>query len=367
MAPTASDVWFFARIRSVVADRDGRVYALEDTDQSIRVFGPDGRLLRTIGKRGAGPGEFAGARFLQVLGDTLWVYDNQNARLTPFSTTTGALMANTRRGPLPLRLLHLSSSGVFAAEPEREVARTAFRSHKVRVVHSTGGLASPRVVAEYTRSIAPLSYFSYAEGKPISAANRLGQLNTRQPLESAALLAPGHAGGSVVLVQREPAAQSSGSNPFAATARSHTIRIVIVGPRADTLAHLRVAVPTLSVTDAHVAAIVDSLARPGLIARGQRLVGDHAEIRDSLYRPPVWPATTEVFVGSDGTIWLRQPSPPSTETRFWRLRSDGTVLPSVSVGAGLVIHQVSEHRIWGVREDTDGVPRVETHEIVPRR
>ena len=51
-------------------DRDGNVYVLEASVPEIRVFSADGALLRRIGQRGEGPGEFRSARF-GVMGDTV--------------------------------------------------------------------------------------------------------------------------------------------------------------------------------------------------------------------------------------------------------------------------------------------------------
>src|SRR6185436_3773336 len=48
----------FSSIGSVAVDREGNVYAFEVQAAEIRVFTPAGRALRTIGRRGDGPGEF---------------------------------------------------------------------------------------------------------------------------------------------------------------------------------------------------------------------------------------------------------------------------------------------------------------------
>jgi hypothetical protein len=48
----------FSRVAGVDVDGDGQIYVFEAADMQIRVYGPDGRLLRRIGRRGEGPGEF---------------------------------------------------------------------------------------------------------------------------------------------------------------------------------------------------------------------------------------------------------------------------------------------------------------------
>lgn len=75
----------FARIRSFEVDRAGRFWVLEDQAQELRVFGPSGEHMRTVGRQGGGPGEFA--RAVKVdLGPNgeMWVMDPQNARVSLF-------------------------------------------------------------------------------------------------------------------------------------------------------------------------------------------------------------------------------------------------------------------------------------------
>lgn len=55
------DDLFFGRLVQVVEDGDGNVYALDAQLSEILVFSPDGEHLRTVGREGEGPGEFAAA------------------------------------------------------------------------------------------------------------------------------------------------------------------------------------------------------------------------------------------------------------------------------------------------------------------
>lgn len=66
----------FGEIYAVMTDANDRIYVLENLAQEIRVFGPDGAFLRTIGGKGDGPGELSGAAGLNIGPDgRLWVYD----------------------------------------------------------------------------------------------------------------------------------------------------------------------------------------------------------------------------------------------------------------------------------------------------
>lgn len=75
----------FGRISSVVADGEGNVYVADRQAREIRVFGPDGGYVRTLGREGRGPGEIGLLYSLAWLGDTLAVLDPRNARVGLFA------------------------------------------------------------------------------------------------------------------------------------------------------------------------------------------------------------------------------------------------------------------------------------------
>lgn len=86
----------FGRIWSLAVDAGGRIYVLESQAQEIRVFNADGSHLRTIGRKGGGPGEFSQALLAQFgPGGNLWVVDPPNNRLSMFDTA-GVYVAGHR-------------------------------------------------------------------------------------------------------------------------------------------------------------------------------------------------------------------------------------------------------------------------------
>ncbi|MDX1394730.1 MAG: hypothetical protein R3195_10065 [Gemmatimonadota bacterium] len=61
---------------------DGVIAVSDAGSSSIRFYGPDGALIRSIGREGEGPGEFLAVRGLErTAGDTLGVFDFRNRRL----------------------------------------------------------------------------------------------------------------------------------------------------------------------------------------------------------------------------------------------------------------------------------------------
>lgn len=75
----------FGQITGADVDTDGNVYVADIQTSDIRVFDAQGAYLRTIGKPGAGPGEFGRALMgVFVVGDTVLAIDLGNVRVARF-------------------------------------------------------------------------------------------------------------------------------------------------------------------------------------------------------------------------------------------------------------------------------------------
>jgi len=72
-------------IEALALGEDGSAYAFQRAPVTIKVFGPDGNYVRSIGREGDGPGEIRGG-MLAVRGDTVVVQDPDGHRLTYFKT-----------------------------------------------------------------------------------------------------------------------------------------------------------------------------------------------------------------------------------------------------------------------------------------
>ncbi len=67
----------------LAVDSAGRIYV---SDGLVKLFAPDGRFLRVIGREGAGPGEYRGAD-IATLGDQLVLEDLRASRLSVFDSS----------------------------------------------------------------------------------------------------------------------------------------------------------------------------------------------------------------------------------------------------------------------------------------
>lgn len=88
----------FSQVRQVRVTDRGDVFVLDAMSRDVRVFDSDGELLRVIGGPGEGPGEFASPVSMGLLGDTLWVADVRNRRMTWFSAVGDLLWTTPTLG-----------------------------------------------------------------------------------------------------------------------------------------------------------------------------------------------------------------------------------------------------------------------------
>lgn len=78
----------FQRITAIVPRADGGFVVADAGRRQLLYFGPTGAAVRTVGRRGAGPGEYGFIRGAVALrADTLAVWDTENRRITILSPT----------------------------------------------------------------------------------------------------------------------------------------------------------------------------------------------------------------------------------------------------------------------------------------
>ena len=78
----------FGEVRSIAVDHWGRLYALDPQDFTVRVFDSTGHLVRSLGRRGQGPGELETPQGIALGPDgDAYVYDAPSRRLTVYDTS----------------------------------------------------------------------------------------------------------------------------------------------------------------------------------------------------------------------------------------------------------------------------------------
>jgi len=77
----------FGDIASFAIDNFDRILILDTQASELRIFDPNGKYVRTIGGKGAGPGEFDNPAHVDIAADgRIWVMDPRNQRASVFDT-----------------------------------------------------------------------------------------------------------------------------------------------------------------------------------------------------------------------------------------------------------------------------------------
>jgi len=104
------DYWFSV-LNSLAVDDSGNIYTLDPKEVKIRVFDSKGKLLRTCGRMGQGPGEFRGPGWMKIMPDSvLVVYDVLSRRFTCL-TLDGKFLKTVSVNKLPRGSVRIDSRG----------------------------------------------------------------------------------------------------------------------------------------------------------------------------------------------------------------------------------------------------------------
>jgi hypothetical protein len=84
------DSALIVRVSGIDVDARGRILIGDVSEGNVKLFAPNGRLLRVIGQKGSGPGEFEQPRYPRFGPDgRIYVADAQNPRIQVFDTAGG--------------------------------------------------------------------------------------------------------------------------------------------------------------------------------------------------------------------------------------------------------------------------------------
>jgi hypothetical protein len=115
------DDTLFTSITGIDVDSRGRIHVGDWTAARVAVLDSTGALVRTVGRRGLGPGEFRGMGSVQVLrGDSVLAYDPAAVRLSVFAPDAEAPayvlnLAAALQGPAPLRIQRTHGNDAYLA------------------------------------------------------------------------------------------------------------------------------------------------------------------------------------------------------------------------------------------------------------
>lgn len=342
-------------VSGLTVGRDGRVYVSQPQEGIVRVYDARGRFLRKIGRSGEGPGEFERPSRLGWRGDTLWVGDSPQARISLF-----------RQDGSYVRSITFTQTGpITGGRPNVPGSLLADGSVLGMWLPPMYVLAGPNAVVE------PLVRFS-PRGDPIGVLGRRqrrqefvrvrsGTSSTyfAQPFSDSPLTAVAPDGSGLVIVTRT-AATSRIRASFSVrrvhySGRTTFERAYPYAPRPLTGDAVE------SVVNKHAGGMQEAKFRTPPEASARRL------IRDALYRPGYLTPVTDVVLGRDGTIWLRREATGGAAFEWQVLDAAGRSVGRVSLPSKLAVQYADRTQVWGVELDKLDVPTLVRFRVVAGR
>ncbi len=324
---------------------DGSLALAQPMDGKFVVISSTGREGASIGRRGAGPGEFGNPQRGGWLGDTIWISDPRNSRLSYIMPGRGVL----RELPIPTAVLR--PQGGSGGDKLLSLGPT---------------LLAPLPGGGLLLTVTPANVPQPAWVGKVDSASRIvvavdaeGRL-TRRITQVAAnpCFAP-------VSVEGQP---GSARIPFC---QDPIIDASVDGRTTITLVHTFSGSAELAVTGSDGRVIARrTFAEPGSpitraaqdSARAAVPVPGVADWVRSLRMPDRYPAWRGMVIGTDGTIWLEHGTPGPT--REWHLFDQGLrPLGSVNIPRNVSIRAANRNALWGVREESDGLESLIRYDV----
>lgn len=325
---------------------DGDIYIGQPQSGEIRSYDSTGRLARTIGGRGRGPGEFTRMASIGIVGQLLYAVNLIPARVEIFSLAGEHLRTRTYRAvltehalPTPPYVLFPDGTGIVSPTRDSDLADTIvyLRIDSLETVLDTI-LAFPRARVR------------------VSVPLERGHASIRQPFGGVPPFAVSADGGTIWTAETERSpAQATTYRVTKRTAARGTIysRVYPYSP---------VELPP---------AVRDS-AFDAVLAAVRRWHPDGGEApqiaREFVSVPTHYRAVLGMRADADGSVWLHRPPVPGSEFERWEMHGpDGAPRAHVLLPRGLQVALFRRGRVWGIEHDEFDVPYVVRYRIRPGR
>lgn len=339
----------FGTVAAFEVGQDGRIYIVDRQANELRIFGPDGAHLTTVGRAGGGPGEYTQANGVEWLTpDSLIVIDQQGGRYS-ILTPDGEYVRFVRRA-LPFYgwvfvgfVRDRTVYEQFSVGDRPDDPRPAYlgtRLDEVSPAAATNVEDPTTPVLAGAKDTVLLPEYSFPRVEAFSVRSSRGGMSMSVPF------APG------VRYQVDPA----GNLWHGWAGEPRLFRSTFAG---DTTLEIVLAIEPLPVTDAEL----EQWRQGAGVQRFVELGGD----LDMSRIPRTKPYFEGITVAGDGHLWLSVPGAPD-EAHFIVLDPDGRYLgqmhiPDVRV-EGWLPPIIRRDRLYVVGSDELGVQRLFVYRIV---
>jgi hypothetical protein len=326
----------------------GHLYALDRGENRLWMFAPDGKFVRGIGRPGRGPGEYENIRSYGLNGDTVWLFDERQDRLT-LLTDTGRVLSTIT----PARLQWKDPVGGSAVRPvamlpngellvthlHHVVASSGGYTHNARSFHrvprsAIGGKEPPKILATIG-SVA-------VRNRSLAMSDGDLSWQTTQPWGGSDLSAISSSGRAYAQIVFDTVTPS--------TAPILRLEVVLNGAATGTT---RLDYTPVRIEDAMVEAAFEKAWADTMLQKRTTRARARAAYLHGLYRPKFLPPFDGLAIADDGTVWIRRAS-AADSSAVWDVREPtGKLVGKVRLSAAFTIMAATRNSAWGTEPGPD--------------
>jgi hypothetical protein len=332
----------FTRIGSVARLSDGSIVVANSASNEIRVFSPRGDYLRTLSRKGQGPGELNMLYRLIVAGDTIMAPEAQpGVSVIHFFSPTSFLSRLQLKSPGRggLSPFYRFRDGRFVVLPGfhavQELPVGTMYTDTARLgVMTLGETATPEWIGEFPSGQIWLIDSPFVPGRAFPVDFSFGLQRARG------------VSGDLLWVGDSRTGAVTQFNSAGKRVGNFVAPIAPRGFRSDVLERVKAA------RLAEAASKIDTLRLEGLYAAP---------------RPRQVPLFTEFVAGSAGEMWVRLfDEDPAAPAAFVVLDPSGRAIGRVTLPRGFAAHDIGRDYVLGVHRDDDGVEHVVEYTVQRR-
>ena len=334
------------RVLGLLPADDGSILVRQARSQELPVFGGEGELVRVIGGRGEGPGEYLSIDAMGWLGDTLWVGDWRLRRVT-----------------------YQSAEGGFWSDAGYDVASLGVGLTSTSPFHLSGDWAATHPAVR----VAMMDQI----GLPVLMTDRNGRvLDTLSVWDRSSLMTRVVRGDRETPIFRPflgmARAASSPSGSYMAVLEP------VVEPAGDTVkAVLKVwnaaGAQVLDRVLGRVSATVPEASKSEwLDEQASRLVQDpqeaapfRSQLENTVRIPERFGFADALVVSDDGHIWIGLQLEAEGRV-WWILNAEGRLLATTATPKGTELMAVGPTGVWGVMTDDLGINYIVRFDVINR-
>lgn len=334
-SPTSADLM---GVMSLDVDSRGSIYVADRSSQLL-VFAPDGALLRKLGRKGQGPGEFDYLTDVQVLPrDSIYAFDGGLSRVTVFppSSDKAAYSVNVGTNSMlfPYWVRAVTSRRTLFAAYRAAVGDGdgrglhGRRKDVVRILNPDGSILRDSVIS--FEEAEALIFHGSVEGV---AQNPFG---------------------------REPVFALGGDDRlYAAWSGALAVSVYSADGKPTTTIRPTIAVNPRRITDHDRDSVIQSLSPTFPAAAVRRAF---AEIGSDS-----WPLFRDMVVDDADRVWLGLLGGHGEPVHWTAFDQAGAQVASMDLPENVSLRVVRGRMAYGVERDADDVPRVVVYELRPIR